>query len=82
MARLMTLYEHYGPLVPVGSYIVFEDTILNGHPVWTGFGPGPWEAAKRIVDGGEFERDRERWSGTRSPSTPGGFLKRVKEPGS
>jgi cephalosporin hydroxylase len=81
MKDLMTLYEHYGRLVPVGSYVVIEDTILNGHPVWTGFGPGPWEAAKRIVDGGEFERDATL---ERSALTfnPGGFLKRVKEPGS
>jgi cephalosporin hydroxylase len=59
---------------------VIEDTILNGHPVWTGFGPGPWEAAKRIVDGGEFERDI-----TVEPTltfNSGGFLKRLKETGS
>jgi len=80
LAELMAMYEHYAPLVPVGSYIVLEDTILNGHPVWTGFGPGPWEAAKRIVDLGEFERDThvERYSLT---FNPGGFLKRVKEAG-
>ena len=81
MHELMTLHEHYGSLVPVGSYVVLEDTIINGHPVWTGFGPGPWEAAKRIVDGGEFERDAtlERSSLT---FNPGGFLKRVKAHGS
>ena len=79
MTRLMTFYEHYGPLVPVGSYIVFEDTILNGHPVWTGFGPGPWEAAKRLVDSGEFERDHAVEHSL--TFNVGGFLKRVKEPG-
>jgi cephalosporin hydroxylase len=78
MSHLMTLYEHYGPLVPVGSYIVLEDTILNGHPVWTGFGPGPWEAAKKIADAGEFDRDPalERYGFS---FNTGGFLKRVKE---
>ena len=81
LSRLMPLYEQYGPLVPLGSYVVLEDTILNGHPVWTGFGPGPREAARQIVDGGEFERDlaMERYGLT---FNPGGFLKRVKEPGS
>jgi cephalosporin hydroxylase len=79
-SRLMSLYDHYGDLVPVGSYIIFEDTILNGHPVWTGFGPGPREAARRLVDSGEFERDLapERYALT---FNPGGFLKRVKDPG-
>ena len=57
MRHLMAMYENFGDLVPVGSYVVFEDTILNGHPVWTGFGPGPWEAAKRLLDSGDFERD-------------------------
>ncbi len=80
LSRLMALYEHYGALVPVGSYVIFEDTILNGNPVWTGFGPGPREAARRLVDSGEFERDPtpERYALT---FNPGGFLKRVKEPG-
>jgi cephalosporin hydroxylase len=79
MSRLMEFYEHYGPLVPVGSYLVLEDTILNGHPVWTGFGPGPWEAAKKIVDTGEFDRDPalERFGFTFNIA---GFLKRVREP--
>jgi cephalosporin hydroxylase len=81
LARLMSFHEHYGRLVPVGSYVVLEDTILNGHPVWTGFGPGPREAARRLVDSGEFERDLapERYALT---FNPGGFLKRVKEPSS
>jgi cephalosporin hydroxylase len=78
LSRLMTLYEHYGSLVPVGSYIVFEDTILNGNPVWTGFGPGPREAARRIHESGAFERDEslERYALT---FNPGGFLKRIRE---
>jgi len=80
MRHLMSMYENYGALVPVGSYVVFEDTILNGHPVWTGFGPGPWEAAKRLVDSGDFERDvtMER----ALTFNIGGFLKRLKETGS
>ena len=59
--------------------MVFEN-ILNGHPVWTGFGPGPWEAAKRLVDSGDFERDvtMER----ALTFNIGGFLKRLKETGS
>ena len=61
-------YEHYGPLVPVGSYVVLEDTILNGNPVWTGFGPGPREAARRIVGGRVRGRPLAR-SATASPST-------------
>jgi cephalosporin hydroxylase len=70
-------FEHYGPLVGVGSYLILEDTILNGWPVWTGFGPGPREAAGRIINDGDFEPDisLERYGLT---FNPGGFLKRVR----
>jgi cephalosporin hydroxylase/glycosyltransferase involved in cell wall biosynthesis len=35
--------------VPVGSYVVMEHTIVGGHPVLPGFGPGPREAVKAII---------------------------------
>jgi cephalosporin hydroxylase len=59
--------------------VVFEDTILSGHPVWTGFGPGPWEAARRLLDTGEFERDLSLERAL--TFNMGGFLKRLKGPG-
>jgi cephalosporin hydroxylase len=66
----------YAPMVPVGSYVVVADTVFNGHPVWRNFGPGPWEAVKRI-SGGTFVPDssREKFGLTLNPN---GFLKRVR----
>jgi cephalosporin hydroxylase len=74
---LMASFQQYAPLVPMHSYLILEDTILNGWPVWTGFGPGPREAAGLIVKEGEFEPDPslERYGVT---FNPGGFLKRVR----
>jgi cephalosporin hydroxylase/predicted O-methyltransferase YrrM len=74
--RVMGEFDHYAPLVPEGSYVVIEDTIVNGHPAWRNFGPGPWEAVKRLA-GGDFVSDatREKFGLTFNPR---GFLKRVK----
>ena len=73
-----SLAQAYAPLVPVGSYVVVTDTIVNGHPVWPAFGPGPTEAVKQILSShGEFVSDSrmEKYSLT---FNPGGFLHRVR----
>ena len=74
----MTQFEGYAPLVPVGSYVVVTDTVVNGHPVWPAFGPGPAEAVKQILlRHGEFvaDTDMTKYSLT---FNPGGFLKRLR----
>jgi cephalosporin hydroxylase len=61
----------------VGGYVVLEHTVLNGRPAEPTFGPGPFEALRRILNTrGDFMSDntRERHGLT---FNPGGFLKRV-----
>lgn len=68
----------YAPFVSLGSYLIVQDTNINGHPVYDEFGPGPMEAVREflkthanfVVDPG-----RERFLLTAYPS---GYLKRVK----
>jgi cephalosporin hydroxylase len=71
-------FDAYAPLVPVGSYVIVTDTVVNGNPVWTGFGAGPAEAVKLILGRhGEFYADPEleRFGFT---FNAGGFLKRFQ----
>ena len=69
----------WAPLVTLGSYLVVEDTNVNGHPVYPGFGPGPAEAvATFLAESDRFvaDPDREKFLMTWNP---GGFLRRVAE---
>jgi cephalosporin hydroxylase len=63
-------------LVSPGCYLIVEDTIVNGHPVEPGFGPGPLEAlAGWLANDPPFEADgwRERLLASHNP---GGYLRR------
>lgn len=66
----------YAPLVTNGSYLIVEDTNVNGHPILRTFGPGPHEAVEAfLAEGGPFVRDRdcEKFFLT---FNPGGYLRR------
>ena len=70
-------FESFAPLVPVGSYLIIEHTVLNGFPVDASFGPGPHDALRRLMNvHGEFLADsaRERHALT---FNQGGFLRRI-----
>lgn len=69
--------EAYAPLVTPGSYVVVEDTNLNGHPVERQHGPGPAEAvADFLARNDAFVRDASREK-LMLTFNPGGYLKRV-----
>ena len=68
---------HYSKFVTLGSYLICEDTNVNGRPVAVGFGPGPGEAVDEFLSvRPDYVRDphRERLMMT---FNPGGYLKRV-----
>ena len=70
--------EAYAPLVSPGSYLVVEDTNLNGHPVEPDHGPGPMEAVEAfLARHPEFAHDAgmDKFLLTFNPQ---GYLKRLR----
>jgi cephalosporin hydroxylase len=68
----------YARLVTPGSYLIVEDTNVNGHPVVPDHGPGPMEAVHEFLAseaGAEFaiDEDAEKFFLTMNPS---GYLRR------
>ena len=68
----------YGKLVTLGSYLIVEDTNINGHPVASDFGPGPAEAVEEFMSENRnffADKSKEKFYLT---FNPGGYLKRIK----
>jgi cephalosporin hydroxylase len=68
----------YSELVTLNSYLIVEDTNVNGHPAAADHGPGPWEAVHEFLAVNEsfiIDKNCERFLLTYFPD---GWLKRVR----
>lgn len=75
--HVMRELEIYSRLVTPGSYLIVEDTNLNGHPVLPLYGAGPMEAVERFTRARTdfvVDRQREKFFMTFNPK---GYLRRV-----
>ncbi|MEY4668954.1 MAG: hypothetical protein RL518_1653 [Pseudomonadota bacterium] len=67
----------FAPLVSIGSYLIVEDSNVNGHPVYPSFGPGPYEAVTEFLrEHPSFIPDKAREKFLVSWN-PNGYLRRV-----
>lgn len=74
--HVLTELHAYAPFVTPGSYLVVEDTNLNGHPVESDHGPGPAEAVEEfLASNASFVRDESREK-LLLTFNPGGYLKK------
>jgi cephalosporin hydroxylase len=75
--HVLTEMRLLAPYVTIGSYLVVEDTNINGHPVLPSFGPGPAEAVRTFLrESPDFAPDRSRERHLLT-FNPGGYLKRA-----
>lgn len=75
--HVLTELRLYSQWVSVNSYLIVEDTNLNGHPVEPTFGPGPKEAVIQfLAENTNFEIDIRRESFLVTANA-GGYLRRM-----
>ena len=69
--------EAYAPIVPVGGYVIVEDSNIG--QIRSDLMPGPLQAIETFLDGNdefEIDREREKFLITFNPS---GYLRRVRQ---
>ena len=68
----------YSKFVSQDSYLIVEDSNINGHPVRPDFGPGPMEAIEIFMQENRdfmIDRSKEKFFMTQNPK---GFLKKIR----
>lgn len=77
MSYVLHEMKIYSELVTPDSYLIVEDTSINGHPVAPQYGPGPMEAVQAFLKENKaffVDKSREKFFMSFNPS---GYLKKI-----
>ena len=69
----------YNKFVTKDSYLIVEDTAINGHPILPNFGEGPWEAVEEFLKTNHnfvVDKNKENFLLTWNPN---GYLKKIND---
>lgn len=70
--------EIYSEFVTRNSYMIVEDSNVNGHPIMPNWGEGPFEAVEEFLrnnDSFEIDKEREKYYMTFNPN---GYLRKIR----
>lgn len=67
----------YSNLVSVGSYIIVEDSHVNGHPIQWQWGEGPYEAIEEFLKNNDYFKIDKECEKLGITFNPNGYLRRV-----
>lgn len=66
----------YNKFVTPNSYLIVEDTNINGHPVYTSHGPGPMEALEEFLQNNNGFKTDKKMEKHYMTFNPKGYLKK------